>query len=64
MVDGQQGWLEIQIEQSPDGWDWVVDHDRRFWGRQNTLGQAKIALAVQSGRASIFPVRDPAVLGK
>jgi predicted RNase H-like HicB family nuclease len=47
MADGQHGWLEIEIERSPDGWDWVVNHDRRFWGRENTLDQAKIAVAAQ-----------------
>jgi predicted RNase H-like HicB family nuclease len=50
ITDGQQGWFEIQIEHSPDGWDWVVNHDRRFWGRENTLDQAKIAVAAQLDR--------------
>src|SRR5690349_1111331 len=30
VADGQQGWFEIQMERSPDGWDWVINHDRRF----------------------------------
>jgi hypothetical protein len=50
MGDGQQGWFESQIEWSPDGWDWVVNHDRRFWGRENTLDHAKIAVAAQLDR--------------
>jgi hypothetical protein len=50
MADGQQGWFESQIERSPGGWDWVVNHDRRFWGRENTLDQAKIAVAAQLDR--------------
>jgi hypothetical protein len=50
MADGQQGWFESQIERSPDGWDWVVNHDRRFWGRENTLDQAKVAVAAQIER--------------
>jgi hypothetical protein len=50
MADGQQGWFESQIEHSPDGWDWVVNHDRRFWGRENTLDQAKLAVAAQLER--------------
>jgi hypothetical protein len=32
---------------SSEGWDWVVNHDRSFWGRENTLDQAKIAVAAQ-----------------
>ena len=47
MADGEQGWFEIQMERSPDGWDWVINHDRRFWGQENTLEQAKIAVAAQ-----------------
>jgi hypothetical protein len=47
MADGQQGCFEIQMERSPDGWDWVINHDRRFWGQENTLEQAKIAVATQ-----------------
>jgi hypothetical protein len=47
MTDGQQGWFEIQMERSPDGWVWVINHDRRFWGQENTLEQAKIAVAAQ-----------------
>jgi predicted RNase H-like HicB family nuclease len=47
VTDGQQGWFEIQIERSPDGWDWVINHDHRFWGEENTLEQAKIAVATQ-----------------
>jgi hypothetical protein len=31
VADGQQGWFEIQMERSPDGWDWAINHDRRFW---------------------------------
>jgi hypothetical protein len=37
MADGQQGWFEIQMERIPDGWDWVINHDHRFWGQENTL---------------------------
>jgi predicted RNase H-like HicB family nuclease len=47
VTDGQQGWLEIQMERSPDGWDWAINHDRRFWGQESTFEQAKIAVAAQ-----------------
>jgi predicted RNase H-like HicB family nuclease len=47
IADGQEGWFEIQIERNPDACDWVVNHDRRFLGRENTLDQAKIAVATQ-----------------
>jgi hypothetical protein len=56
MADGQQGWLESQIERSPDGWDCVVNHDRRFSGRENMLDPAKIAVAAQlEGTGEHFP---------
>jgi len=51
LADGQQGWFEVQIERGPDGWDWVVNHDRRFWGRENTVDQAKTAVAAQLEQA-------------
>jgi predicted RNase H-like HicB family nuclease len=35
------------MERNPDGWDWAINHDRRFWGQENTLEQAKIAVAEQ-----------------
>jgi predicted RNase H-like HicB family nuclease len=47
VADGHQGWFEIQMERGLDGWDWVINHDRRFWGQKSTLGQAKIAVATQ-----------------
>jgi hypothetical protein len=47
VADGQQGWFEIQMERSPDGWDWAINHDRRFWGQQSTIEKAKIAAAAQ-----------------
>ncbi len=42
VTDGQQGWFEIQMERSPDGWDWAINHDRRFWGQESTIEKAKI----------------------
>jgi hypothetical protein len=30
IADGQQGWFEVQIGRSPDGWDWVISDDRGF----------------------------------
>ena len=53
VADGQQGWFEIQMERSPDGWDWVINHDRRFWGQESSRDaamldhKAKIAVAAQ-----------------
>jgi predicted RNase H-like HicB family nuclease len=47
VTDGQQGWFEIQIERSPGGWDWAINHDRRFWGQESTLEKAKISVAAQ-----------------
>jgi hypothetical protein len=47
VTDGQQGWFEIQMERSPDGWDWAINHDRRFWGQESTIEQAKTAVAAQ-----------------
>ena len=59
VADGQQGWFEIQMERSPDGWDWVINHDRRFWGQENTLDQAKIAVAAQLEQTGQhFPRRE------
>ena len=56
MADGEQGWFEIQMERSPDGWDWVINHDRRFWGQENT---AKIAVAAQLEQTGQhFPRRE------
>jgi predicted RNase H-like HicB family nuclease len=31
------------MERSPDGWDWAINHDRRFWGQESTIEKAKIA---------------------
>jgi hypothetical protein len=47
VTDGQQGWFEIQMERSPDGWDWAINHDRRFWGQESTIEKAKTAVAAQ-----------------
>jgi hypothetical protein len=47
VTDGQQGWFEIQMERSADGWDWAINHDRRFWGQESTVEKAKIAAAAQ-----------------
>src|SRR5438874_378840 len=47
VADGQQGWFEIQMERSPDGWDWAINHDRRFWDQESTFEKAKIAVAAQ-----------------
>ena len=47
VADGQQGWFEIQMERGRDSWDWAINHDRRLWGEENTLEQAKSAVAVQ-----------------
>jgi predicted RNase H-like HicB family nuclease len=47
VTDGQQGWFDIQMERGPDGWDWVINHDRRFWGQEDTFEQANTAVATQ-----------------
>jgi hypothetical protein len=47
VADGQQGWFEIQMECGRDSWDWAINHDRRLWGQENALEQAKIAVAAQ-----------------
>ena len=36
--DGQEGWFEIELELDPDGWRWIINHDRAFWGQERTLG--------------------------
>jgi hypothetical protein len=66
VADGQQGWFEIQMERGPDGWDWVINHDRRFCGQENTREQAKIAAAGQLEQTGqpFSSVRDPPVYRK
>jgi hypothetical protein len=47
VTDGQQGWFEIQMERGRDSWDWAINDDRRLWGQENALEQAKTAVAAQ-----------------
>ena len=50
--DGQEGWFEITLELDPDGWRWIINHDRAFWGQERTLEQAKVAASAQLDRTS------------
>jgi hypothetical protein len=38
------------MERGRDSWDWAINHDRRLWGQENALEQAKIAVAAQLER--------------
>jgi len=66
VADGQQGWFEIQMERSPDGWDWVINHDRRFWGQESTprAGKDRSGGAVRANGSAFYTVRDPPVYRK
>ncbi len=45
--DGQEGWFAITLELDPDGWRWIINHDRAFCGQERTLEQAKAAASAQ-----------------
>ncbi len=53
--DGQEGWFEIELELDPDGWRWIINHDRAFWGQERTLEQAKVAASGYLITFSDFP---------
>jgi predicted RNase H-like HicB family nuclease len=48
--DGEHGWFEVQLERDLGGWQWVITHERAFWGRARRFEQAKVAVAAQLGR--------------